>query len=153
MTGASRRDVGYWGKSGQHYARRELFRDVISGQASSGAIRVTSVRARREDRSSISSHPLATLGRLTAVGLGHRTTPHFRVCLCSCLAAVPSSRPAQADAPLRPIRRRSISTSIATRRRCSASRSAIFSTPCNRRWAPSTSTTSTSSAAPVPHKR
>ncbi len=35
---------------------------LISGQASNGAKRVTRVRMRREDRSSISSHPLADLG-------------------------------------------------------------------------------------------
>ena len=35
------------------------------------AIRVTSVRMRREDRSSISSHPLADLGGKRAVGLRH----------------------------------------------------------------------------------
>src|ERR1700730_14355357 len=35
---------------------------LISGQASKGAIGVTRVRMRREDRSSISSHPLADLG-------------------------------------------------------------------------------------------
>ena len=36
--------------------------DLVSGQASNWAIWVTSVRMRREDRSSISSHPLADLG-------------------------------------------------------------------------------------------
>jgi hypothetical protein len=38
---------------------------LITGQASSGAIWVTRVRVRREDRSSISFHPLADLGRET----------------------------------------------------------------------------------------
>src|SRR5215510_16419571 len=38
---------------------------LISGQASSGAIWVTRVRMRPEDRSSISFHPLADLGRKT----------------------------------------------------------------------------------------
>jgi hypothetical protein len=37
--------------------------DLISGQASNRAIRVTSVRVRREDRTSILSYPLADLGR------------------------------------------------------------------------------------------
>src|SRR6266516_4177301 len=36
------------------------------------AIRVTSVRMRREDRSSISSHPLADLGWKLLIGLRHR---------------------------------------------------------------------------------
>jgi hypothetical protein len=44
---------------------------LISGQASSGAKWVTRVRMRREDRSSISFHPLADLGRKT--GLCHRS--------------------------------------------------------------------------------
>ena len=44
---------------------------LITGQASSGAIWVTRVRMRREDRSSISFHPLADLGRKT--GLCHRS--------------------------------------------------------------------------------
>jgi HAE1 family hydrophobic/amphiphilic exporter-1 len=48
-------------------------------------------------------------------------------------SASPSSPACSARTP--PTRRRSISISIATRRRCSASRSAIFSPPCNRRWA------------------
>jgi hypothetical protein len=45
---------------------------LISGQASIGAIRVTSVRMRREDRTSISSHPLADLGWKLLIGLRHR---------------------------------------------------------------------------------
>ena len=61
-------------------------------------------------------------------------------------SAGPSSP--RCSAPMPPTRRRSISTSIATRRRCSASRSATSSARCNRRWAVSTSTTSTFSAAP-----
>jgi hypothetical protein len=44
---------------------------LITGQASSGAIWVTRIRMRREDRSSISFHPLADLGRKT--GLCHRS--------------------------------------------------------------------------------
>src|SRR5712664_3512808 len=36
------------------------------------AIRVTSVRMRREDRASISSHPLADLGWKLLIGLRHR---------------------------------------------------------------------------------
>ena len=62
----------------------------------------------------------------------------------------PTSSPSSpaCSAPTPPTRRRSISTSIATRPRCWASRSATFSTPCNRRWAATTSTTSTFSAAP-----
>ena len=54
---------------------------------------VTSVRMRREDRSSISSHPLADLG-------GKRICYFIITCslsvqfLCSCQEAVPSSRPA-----------------------------------------------------------
>src|SRR6202790_607742 len=45
---------------------------LISGQALSGAIRVTSVRMRREDRSSISTCPLADLGWKLLIGLRHR---------------------------------------------------------------------------------
>src|SRR5258708_15156232 len=37
-----------------------------------GAIRVTSVRMRREDRSSISTYPLADLGWKLLIGLRHR---------------------------------------------------------------------------------
>src|ERR1700720_1209549 len=70
---------------------------LISGQALSGAIRVTSVRMRREDRSSISSYSsrrprLETFDRITS-----SLAPHFAQFLCSCLAAVPSSRPAGAE--------------------------------------------------------
>src|SRR6266566_3768023 len=36
--------------------------------------------------------------QVKAVGLDHRTAPHFGVFLGSCLAVVPSSRPAQAFA-------------------------------------------------------
>jgi hypothetical protein len=40
------------------------------------AIRVTSVRMRREDRTSISSHPLADLGgQSVSIGLCHRSLP------------------------------------------------------------------------------
>src|ERR1700750_3312634 len=45
---------------------------LISRQASTGAIWVTSVRMRREDRTSISSHPLADLGWKLLIGLCHR---------------------------------------------------------------------------------
>jgi hypothetical protein len=45
---------------------------LISRQASSGAIRVTSVRMRREDRASISTYPLADLGWKLLIGLCHR---------------------------------------------------------------------------------
>ena len=51
------------------------------------------------------------------------------------------------SAPTPPTRRRSISISIATRPQCSASRSATYSTRCNRPWAAFMSTTSTFSAA------
>jgi hypothetical protein len=58
------------------------------------ASRLTSVRMRREDRSSISSHPLTDLGGIQLVGLRHRSLP----ILCSSFVrageAVPSSRPA-----------------------------------------------------------
>src|SRR5580704_15320193 len=58
---------------------------------------VTSVRMRREDRSSISTYPsrrprLETVDRVTS-----SLAPHFAQFLCSCLAAVPSSRPAGAE--------------------------------------------------------
>ena len=56
------------------------------------AIRVTSVRMRREDRSSISSHPLADLGgQLWCYVMAGSLSVQF---LCSCHEAVPSSRPA-----------------------------------------------------------
>jgi len=58
------------------------------------AVRVTSVRMRREDRSPSSSHPLADLGRIRAVGYVIDSSPCFVLFLCSCLATVPSSRPA-----------------------------------------------------------
>src|SRR5712671_2066558 len=45
---------------------------LITGQASIGAIWVTSVRMRREDRSSISTYPLADLGWKLLIGLRHR---------------------------------------------------------------------------------
>src|SRR3979411_2248374 len=45
---------------------------LISGQASIGAIWVTSVRTRSEDRSSILSCPLADLGWKLLIGLRHR---------------------------------------------------------------------------------
>src|SRR6266436_3707227 len=61
---------------------------LISCQASR-AIWVTRVRKRREDRSSISFHPLADLGGKT--GLCHRSLLISAV-LCSCREAVPSSR-------------------------------------------------------------
>ena len=56
---------------------------LISGQASSGAIRVTSVRMRREDRSSISSYSsrrprLETVDRVTS-----SLAPHIAQFLCS----------------------------------------------------------------------
>src|ERR1700726_1959369 len=58
------------------------------------AIRVTSVRMRREDRSSISTYPLADLGWKLLIGLRHRLllirpVPLFEP------RAVPSSRPAE----------------------------------------------------------
>src|SRR5580700_10254966 len=58
---------------------------------------VTSVRMRREDRSSISSYSsrrprLETVDRVTS-----SLAAHFVLFLCSCLAAVPSSRPAGAE--------------------------------------------------------
>jgi hypothetical protein len=40
------------------------------------AVWVTSVRRRWEDRSSISSHPLADLGLANVMGLGHREPPY-----------------------------------------------------------------------------
>jgi hypothetical protein len=52
---------------------------------------VTRVRMRREDRSSISSHPLADLGGKQIVGLRHLRPPYL---FSSFVCAVPSSRPA-----------------------------------------------------------
>src|SRR5439155_11303596 len=65
----------------------------ISARASSLAVRpqramwVTSVRTRREDRSSISSHPLADLGGVNVVRCVIDGSS-FEPFLCSCLAAV-----------------------------------------------------------------
>src|SRR6478735_8453441 len=47
------------------------------------AIWVTSVRMRREDRSSISSHPLADLGWKLLIGLCHRLLLRIAQFLCS----------------------------------------------------------------------
>src|SRR5260370_12330875 len=55
------------------------------------AIRVTSVRMRREDQSSISSHPLADPGGKRDYVIALSQSVQF---LCSCHEAVPSSRPA-----------------------------------------------------------
>ena len=62
------------------------------------AIRVTSVRMHREDRSSIVVSSLADLRRVK-LWLRHRWAPCFALFLCSCLEVVPSSRPAGAGAP------------------------------------------------------
>src|ERR1700739_1212301 len=45
---------------------------LVTGQGLDRAIWVTSVRTRSEDRSSISSHPLADLGWKLLIGLRHR---------------------------------------------------------------------------------
>jgi hypothetical protein len=68
--------------------------DLINGQASSGAMWVTSVRVRREDRSSISTHPLADLGRVKAVGYVINSSSCYAVPLFA-PRTVPSSRPAR----------------------------------------------------------
>lgn len=76
----------------------------ISARASSLAVKphraigVTSVRTRREDRSSISSHPLADLGGVNAVRCVIDRSS-FEPFLCSCLAAVSFVRPAHAEVP------------------------------------------------------
>src|ERR1700750_1709895 len=67
---------------------------LISRQASTGAIWVTSVRMRREDRTSISSHPLADLGWKLLIGLCHRLLLLSRSSFVRA-KAVPSSRPAE----------------------------------------------------------
>jgi hypothetical protein len=64
-----RRLIGAVCAPGHHGYQRACV--LITGQASSGAIWVTGVRMRPEDRSSISFHPLADLGRKT--GLCHRS--------------------------------------------------------------------------------
>jgi hypothetical protein len=58
------------------------------------AIWVTSVRTRSEDRTSISSHPLADLGWKLLIGLRHRSLLISAVPLFEPMA-VPSSRPAE----------------------------------------------------------
>ena len=82
-----------------------------------------------------------------AAGPDARTTsrPYARACW-----SPPTSSPSlpASSAPSPPTRRRSASTSTATRRRCWASRSATSSTRCSRPSAGFTSTTSTCSAAP-----
>src|SRR5258705_5108287 len=57
-------------------------------------ISVTSVRMRREDRTSISSHPLADLGWKLLIGLRHRLLLISRSSFVRA-KAVPSSRPAE----------------------------------------------------------
>src|SRR3984957_7082615 len=47
------------------------------------AIRVTSVRTRSEDRTSISSHPLADLGWKLLIGVTSSLSPHIAQFLCS----------------------------------------------------------------------
>ncbi len=56
---------------------------LISGQASSGAIRVTSVRMRREDRSSISSYSSRRPRLETVDRVMSSLAPHFAQFLCS----------------------------------------------------------------------
>src|SRR5262245_51076108 len=76
----------------------------ISARASSlavrphRAIRVTSVRTRREDRSSISSHPLADLAGYTLFAVSS-IGRHSSLSFVRASPPFPSSRPAQADAP------------------------------------------------------
>ena len=72
--------------------------DLITGQASKRAIWVTSVRMRREDRSSIVVSASRRPRRVRCL-VTSSIVPHFALFLCSCLAVVPSSRPASADAP------------------------------------------------------
>ena len=68
--------------------------DLISGQASNGLLGVTSVRTRREDRSSIVVSSSRRPRRVNLAKLRHRQSPCFAPFLCSRLLAVPSSRPA-----------------------------------------------------------
>src|SRR3982074_3330534 len=56
---------------------------LISGQASTGAIWVTSVRMRREDRSSISSYSSRRPRRETVDRVTSSLAPHFAQFLCS----------------------------------------------------------------------
>jgi hypothetical protein len=62
--------IGACGAPGHHGYQRACV--LVNGQASNGAIWVTSVRMRSEDRTSISSHPLADLGWKLLIGLRHR---------------------------------------------------------------------------------
>src|SRR5258708_19517830 len=57
--------------------------DLINGQASTGAIRVTSVRMRREDRSSISSYSSRRPRLETVDRVMSSLAPHFPQFLCS----------------------------------------------------------------------
>src|SRR3984893_427220 len=59
------------------------------------AIRVTSVRMRREDRSSISTYPLADLGWKLLIGLRHRLLLISYSSFVRAKGPVPSSRPAE----------------------------------------------------------
>jgi hypothetical protein len=61
------------------------------------AIRVTSVRMRREDRSSIVVSSSRRPRRVRDIGYVIDSS-YFALFLCSCLAVVPLSRPARADA-------------------------------------------------------
>src|SRR5258708_23648004 len=65
--------------------------DLINGQASTGAIRVTSVRMRREDRSSISSYSSRRPRLETVDRVMSSLAPHFAQFLCS--SQVPFLRP------------------------------------------------------------
>ena len=98
-------------------------------------------------RSSASAAPAASSTCSRRCRASRRPISRRRCAACSSRPTSSPSSPA-CSAPMPPTRRRSISTSTATRRRCWASRSATSSTRCNRRSAASTSTTSTCSAAP-----
>src|SRR6266446_9323878 len=78
-----------------HHGYQRAF-ELISGQASNGPFGSPVFACAGKADPPSSSHPLADLG-----GEGMLVTssiaPHFALFLCSCLAVVPSSRPARED--------------------------------------------------------
>src|SRR5258707_15758214 len=88
--------IGACGAPGHHGYQRAF--ELISGQASKGPFGSPVFACAGKTDPPSSSHPLADLG-----GEGMLVTssiaPHFAMFLYSCLAVVPSSRPARAHAP------------------------------------------------------
>jgi hypothetical protein len=81
-----------------HHGYQRAF-ELISGQASTGPFgSPVFACAGKTDPPSL-SHSSRRPRRVTGVVVTSSNVPHFALFLCSCLAVVPSSRPAHADAP------------------------------------------------------